>query len=74
MKTTRIIIALLSLLVSSVCAFTSAAAPRNDSNGAVQRAERIKSNKAYYNGTGYGITLDEAKRTAVEDLDRKSVV
>ncbi len=68
MKTTRLIIALLSLLVSSVCAFTPAAAPRNDSNGAVQRAERIKSNKAYYNGTGYGITLDEAKRTAVEDL------
>ena len=68
MKTTRIIIALMFLCVSSVWIPKPQAAPRNDSNGAVQRAERIKSNKAYYSGTGYGITLDEAKRTAVEDL------
>lgn len=68
MKTTKFIIALVYLCVSLVCTPEAASVPRDNTSGAVQRAERIKTNKAYYSGSGYGISLDEAKRAAVEDL------
>lgn len=68
MKTNRFIIALLLVCIQILNASLSAAAPREESSGVALRAERIKSNSSYYYGSGYGASLDEAKRQAVEDL------
>lgn len=46
----------------------SAIASSREINARVERAERIKSNREYYYGIGYGPTVEEAKRFALDDL------